>query len=733
MSLSISIRFLSGRAHLHPWQTHHSEGIVEWPPSHWRLLRALVAVAGRGLTSLPDFDDEPSKSELRASVRDIKSKKVRGVPKESRAQLSFSKAKQTLTLKEPLTLDEANAWKAANPEPSFVAAIDKLQELAAAQEPKALDDVAFDEIPLSRLAALLWALSTTPNIWLPRTSGGHTRQFFPIHDSGMVKNSGSAVFDTFAVVQKDQPLVFHWPACELGDEPFDDLKTLLQRMTYFGRAESWAQAEANQISPFDLPNVKPGETHWRCVCIEDGGAPEGEEYADYTLERRLAPLSSHESASYPDESSLQKEATRLLPQTKNSRTGRKQSELFADVLQSESQHSPQSLLLRCLLRESGNDMKDGLERPIGTRWVYYAVPRAVFDIPNHRVRRERPAGPPIQLVRFVLNSATTHRRVLPPLTDTLLLADKFRSALLAIHNSFFRGRFRPRNLLGREENGDVCKGHDHAYFWPTDEDNDGFLDHVTVYCPAGFGSDEISALQRLTRLAQRGGRPDLLVSPLFQGLANDCPVWNPSDANEGRRQTDLFVSASPYFCPLHLSHGRSKSGKLRPISKVIQNSLIRQSIVSHDSEIHSVQELVFDYSPDDLREVQTAIVDNNAREPVAPRQYFPPGEPASNFPPLLTSSDFHDARYPGVFVKDNVDDGFPFGSSVGLYVCEGARFIRSMAFVRRRRHHQVKGHGRMFVIRFRKPRIPHPFAIGAQCHYGLGLFMPRTESCHQLS
>src|SRR5947209_4133918 len=53
MSFTISIRFLTGRAHLHPWQTHHSEGRVDWPPAPWRLLRAIVAIVGRGLTSLP--------------------------------------------------------------------------------------------------------------------------------------------------------------------------------------------------------------------------------------------------------------------------------------------------------------------------------------------------------------------------------------------------------------------------------------------------------------------------------------------------------------------------------------------------------------------------------------------------------------------------------------------------------------------------------------------------------
>src|SRR5438128_2468568 len=54
MPVSIHIRFLTGRAHLHPWHAAPNEGRVEWPPSPWRLLRTLVAVSGRGLTTLPE-------------------------------------------------------------------------------------------------------------------------------------------------------------------------------------------------------------------------------------------------------------------------------------------------------------------------------------------------------------------------------------------------------------------------------------------------------------------------------------------------------------------------------------------------------------------------------------------------------------------------------------------------------------------------------------------------------
>lgn len=36
-------RFLAGRLHATPWGSHVNEGVVEWPPSPWRLLRALLA------------------------------------------------------------------------------------------------------------------------------------------------------------------------------------------------------------------------------------------------------------------------------------------------------------------------------------------------------------------------------------------------------------------------------------------------------------------------------------------------------------------------------------------------------------------------------------------------------------------------------------------------------------------------------------------------------------------
>jgi CRISPR-associated protein Csb2 len=665
-------------------------------------LRALVAIAGRGLTSLPYFDVmPPPKPEPTVPVAGMSKPKHRGVPPEAKRKLSFSKAKQTLALKEPLTNAEADAWKSANPGEAFTTAVDRLRELAAAPEPVVLADEESDEIMLSRLARLLRTLSATPMIWLPKTSCGHTRQYFPIHDAGTVKNTGSAVFDRFATVRKDQPLCFHWPELQLDEQQQADLTLLLCRMPYFGRAESWCRAEIHTCPPAEIASdgislIAPDRTHWKCLCIEDGGKPAGKEYRDYLLERRLAPAET-----------LQAEVAALLARTKASGgkdRNEADTESFKSILQAES---PEKLLVRCLLRESGQDMKDGLERPIGTRWVHYAVPRAVYDVPRPRPQPRPRTSESVDLVRYALNTATVNRPVLPALTDTLLVADKLRSAVMALC------RTPSQSLSGHEADGSPGKDHQHAFWWPLDEDNDGFIDNVIVWAPGGFEQHEVDALRRLTRLRQRGGRPDLLVSATYVGRVSQYRPWQ-------GRCTTTFISATPYYCPLRLSHGRTGGGRLRPITRVIREGLRGQGITE---EIEDLSEIVIDHAPEELSTILKRVATGTLQEPVPPRQYFPTIEPPRTFPPLPRRHPTKDWPLRGAYLKDP-DSGYGFGLTVGLIVDPGARIVRALSFCRRRRGFQVMGPGRMFLIRFKSPRPPRPFALGDQCHFGLGLFVP---------
>ena len=57
MPVSLAFRFVAGRYHATPYGHHVNEGLIEWPPSPWRLIRSLISV---GYTSGAWNSDGPS-------------------------------------------------------------------------------------------------------------------------------------------------------------------------------------------------------------------------------------------------------------------------------------------------------------------------------------------------------------------------------------------------------------------------------------------------------------------------------------------------------------------------------------------------------------------------------------------------------------------------------------------------------------------------------------------------
>ena len=51
--LAIKYRFTANRYHATQWGRHVNEGVPEWPPSPWRILRGIVATWRRTLPELP--------------------------------------------------------------------------------------------------------------------------------------------------------------------------------------------------------------------------------------------------------------------------------------------------------------------------------------------------------------------------------------------------------------------------------------------------------------------------------------------------------------------------------------------------------------------------------------------------------------------------------------------------------------------------------------------------------
>jgi CRISPR-associated protein Csb2 len=63
--IHLEFRFPGGRYHATPWGHHVNEGLVEWPPSPWRLIRAFIATA---FTKLAVPDPVPAEHPLRRLV-----------------------------------------------------------------------------------------------------------------------------------------------------------------------------------------------------------------------------------------------------------------------------------------------------------------------------------------------------------------------------------------------------------------------------------------------------------------------------------------------------------------------------------------------------------------------------------------------------------------------------------------------------------------------------------------
>ncbi|MFS8523567.1 MAG: hypothetical protein FWJ83_01785, partial [Limnochordales bacterium] len=88
---------------------------------------------------------------------------------------------------------------------------------------------------------------------------------------------------------------------------------------------------------------------------------------------------------------------------------------------------------------------------------------------------------------------------LPHVRRTLRLGEAARAYAMGRCGRLFGGNVSA--ALSGHEGAGPARGHRHAFFLPTDEDNDGAIDHLTVYAAGGFDDRELKALQSLSLLA----------------------------------------------------------------------------------------------------------------------------------------------------------------------------------------------------------------------------------------
>jgi CRISPR-associated protein Csb2 len=150
--------------------------------------------------------------------------------------------------------------------------------------------------------------------------------------------------------------------------------------------------------------------------------------------------------------------------------------------------------------------------------------------------------------------------VLPLVTDTMPFAETTRFALSRNRagNSFSEA------LIGKErgnENGQwvPMKGHRHAHFLPTDENGDGRLDHLTVYAPCGFDSDDLEALAQIRSVTRPKNLPATKL--VLIGLGNPVDFGNVSLFKKAK----VWRSVSPFSLPNFPNRGGGKPPRPRDL------------------------------------------------------------------------------------------------------------------------------------------------------------------------
>jgi len=490
-----------------------------------------------------------------------------------------------------------------------------------------------DQLRQADVEKLLRALIAPPLFVLPPASNGHTRHYMPWFKKG--PDDKTLVFDTFVSLPRDARVVMLWPDATLSQGQHDQLALLLSNLNFFGRAESWCSVRL--LGDREAAELRG---HVNCRCANGTPAP-----AETEIVRTLC--------ADPD-TAFRNEHT-----PKRKRTSGRGKNKTTTVT---PHYDPDWHLCMETLELHDKKWSD----PPGSRWVSYCRRRDCFKIEPTR-RADQPSGErKIQVARFALDSA-----VLPLVTETLPVAETARRILMGIYGKKFpaadSSRGRSPVFSGKTADGEPRQGHGHAYYLPTDEDNDGRLDHLTVVAADGFAGGELKAFDRLRELKSRereeSGHP-LCVLLLGLGRLDDYCVGplHPSA---------IWVSATPFLASRHLK----KSGTKRDPVEWWNNPAAFLSAVLRD-ELGRLLERRPDLS-------QTSL-------------------DAIRIEPCVDQA--------GVFRV-------------------GARKLRPIQFKRFRQKRGDDGGNRpagAFRVTFPKP-VSGPIALGHSAHFGLGLFAPAEQ------
>lgn len=491
-----------------------------------------------------------------------------------------------------------------------------------------------DQISVADVQRIIAQLLSPPIFRLPRASTGHTRHYMPWFKKG--PDDKTLVFDAFVALPREAEIAFVWPDAELDQAQRSHLERLLNHLDHFGRAESWCEGRL-------LPQQEAETALQQANCRPFNGHPAA---AGFEVVRVLCADPDMAMSNNRFFATVQRKTRgKVMQQTKRTAPA----------------YDPDWHLCAETLWLHDQRWSD----PPGSRWVQYARPRDCFKIEPSGTRlgtRPRP-----QVARFALDSA-----VLPLVTQTLPVAESARRVLIGIFGRLFPNpdgsKGRSPVFAGKDREGQPLSGHRHAYYLPTDEDNDGRIDHLTILAEEGFGPNELQALDRFNELQtpqrQESGHPLRLV---WLGWGQ-LPHYTPGPL----QPATTWISATPFVAP---RYPKPRGTKRDPPALLRSPVLFLQAVLQEE-----LRRLI------------------QRRPDMAHMRLEDVG--------LTPCTDDH-----GVFRTPSR------GGKLGLRPIQFARFRAKRGDDGGRRP------AGMFRIKF-PSKVRGPICLGYSSHFGLGLFMP---------
>lgn len=330
------------------------------------------------------------------------------------------------------------------------------------------------------LEALISKLAETlPSYSLPKdTTSALTESFMP----DPKKKSKTLVSDASIRLSDGDELAVVWPKLELEDEMFELATHLANAIGYLGRSESWAECKASDtwegVINFFPKNVK--ELYKSDV--------------SYVEKYLLTPMTPADYRNFRIQ--LIKEI-QIAEGTSKSSITRYQKSKLKDV-----EFLPEKFV-DVLSISTSDYRKHNWGMPPASAEVLYCGDKKYVLGATFK--------PKINLSKNLL-LPTVARYILagrprPRLEDAVKIGEiMHRAAISKFCSSKYEGgskvRHIPREISGRDENGDVIKdpSHPHAFWLSEDADSDGFIDHISVFISGGIGDNIQAHLDCITKI-----------------------------------------------------------------------------------------------------------------------------------------------------------------------------------------------------------------------------------------